>query len=401
MNSKERICSTFAHREPDRVPVFELNIDSPVASEILGRPAVSGFGGYVRAKLRNEALIAGSIEEFRQQKIEHELELYRKLELDMIRAPWRDLPALEPGLTNPMPPADPVIPERLDENTWRFTDHEHDHWSVVTYDPDSVTCAEVDSSLCQSGIEEFERFVEEVERRDPALEDVSFKQLDWLIENAPDMAILGTAEAGYKNNSWTAVFLEAMALRPDLVERYLDATLRQTLLVLEAQLERGVDAVCCSIDFCSSIGPIFSPRHYARFFQPRYQAIAALCHRYDVPYFKHECGNITRIEDALLLHSGFDGWHAVDVVAGMDIGYFKDKYGQQITLMGNIDCARTLSDATEAEVKEEVREKIRRCAPGGGYILASSASIHGGVKARNYLALLEAAREYGQYPITA
>jgi hypothetical protein len=401
MNSRERIHWAFDHREPDRVPVFELNIDSPVASEILGRSAVSGFGGYVRAKLRNESLIAGTIEEYRQQKMEDELELYRELELDMIRAPWRDLPALDPGLTNPMPPANPIVPERLDENTWRFTDREHDHWSVVAYDPESVTCAEVDSSIYQNGIEEFERLVEEMEGRDPSLEDASFTQLEWLVENAPDMAILGTAEAGYKNNSWTSVFLEAMALKPDLVDRYLDATLRQTLLVLEAQLQRGVDVVCCSIDFCSSIGPIFSPRHYARFLQPRYRAIAALCHQYDVPYFKHACGNITRIEKALLLESGFDGWHAVDVVAGMDIGYFKDEYGRQITLMGNIDCGRTLTEATIEEVKDEVREKIHRCAPGGGYVLASSASIHGGVKTRNYLAMLEAAREYGQYPITA
>jgi hypothetical protein len=50
-------------------------------------------------------------------------------------------------------------------------------------------------------------------------------------------------------------------------------------------------------------------------------------------------------------------------------------------------------------VREAVRETIRRAAPGGGYVISSSNSIHPGVKPENYIALARAAREFGRYPI--
>jgi uroporphyrinogen decarboxylase len=49
-------------------------------------------------------------------------------------------------------------------------------------------------------------------------------------------------------------------------------------------------------------------------------------------------------------------------------------------------------------VKQNVKETIIKAAPGGGYIISSSNSIHPGCKPENYLAMVEAARVYGQYP---
>jgi uroporphyrinogen decarboxylase len=46
-----------------------------------------------------------------------------------------------------------------------------------------------------------------------------------------------------------------------------------------------------------------------------------------------------------------------------------------------------------------VKETIAKASPGGGHILASSNSIHPAVKPENYLAMVEAARKYGNYPI--
>ena len=49
-----------------------------------------------------------------------------------------------------------------------------------------------------------------------------------------------------------------------------------------------------------------------------------------------------------------------------------------------------------------VRETLgvmREAAAGGGLILSSSNSIHSGVKPGNYLAMWNAIRAYGRYPI--
>ena len=109
MNSKERVKLAFSHREADRVPVGELYINSPVASEILGRTAYTGWGGHVRCGIMNKMLMEGRGEEFFHQEVVDLVELYRKLELDMI-------------MIERPPLARPIIPSLIDEATYRFDD---------------------------------------------------------------------------------------------------------------------------------------------------------------------------------------------------------------------------------------------------------------------------------------
>jgi uroporphyrinogen decarboxylase len=54
---------------------------------------------------------------------------------------------------------------------------------------------------------------------------------------------------------------------------------------------------------------------------------------------------------------------------------------------------------SEEEVDKTVKETIAGAAPGGGYIISSSNTIHPGCKGENYVALVKAARKYGTYPI--
>jgi len=68
-------------------------------------------------------------------------------------------------------------------------------------------------------------------------------------------------------------------------------------------------------------------------------------------------------------------------------------------LLGNVSCAKTLVSGTPEEIEEETRRAIEIAAPGGGYVLSSSNTIHSQVPAKNYLAMREAARKYGKYPI--
>ena len=81
-------------------------------------------------------------------------------------------------------------------------------------------------------------------------------------------------------------------------------------------------------------------------------------------------------------------------MAGMDLGEAKAKYGNRICLMGNVNCGSTLSWGTIGEeVRQEVRDCIRKAGHGGGYICASSNSIHSGVRPENYAAMIKAIRE--------
>ncbi|MBN1666001.1 MAG: hypothetical protein JW862_02900, partial [Anaerolineales bacterium] len=67
--------------------------------------------------------------------------------------------------------------------------------------------------------------------------------------------------------------------------------------------------------------------------------------------------------------------------------------------IGNVDCAHTLVNGTVEAVRKETEYVIRVAAPGGGFVLSTSNSVHPGVKPELYLAMLQTAREVGTYPI--
>jgi len=50
-------------------------------------------------------------------------------------------------------------------------------------------------------------------------------------------------------------------------------------------------------------------------------------------------------------------------------------------------------------VVEIVKDTIRKAAPGGGYILCSSNSVHPGCKGENVVVMFEVTKKYGTYPI--
>ena len=53
----------------------------------------------------------------------------------------------------------------------------------------------------------------------------------------------------------------------------------------------------------------------------------------------------------------------------------------------------------EAHKTRATKEALRMGAPGGGFILSSSNSIHSGVKPENYQAMMDTLRAFGSYPI--
>ena len=101
----------------------------------------------------------------------------------------------------------------------------------------------------------------------------------------------------------------------------------------------------------------------------------------------------------MIVDSGIDCLDPIDPQAGMDLAEVKAQYGHRIALKGNVDCAQLMTFGTPDEVVEATKEALRKGAPGGGFILSSSNSIHSAVKPENYQAMLRTLQEYGQYPI--
>jgi uroporphyrinogen decarboxylase len=185
---------------------------------------------------------------------------------------------------------------------------------------------------------------------------------------------------------------------PDLVKRLARIITDYKKRIAERAIDEGADVILTGDDYAYKTAPIMSPKLFREFVLPYLQEMVDLAKRRNVPFIKHTDGNLMPILD-MIIDTGIDALDPIEPMAGMDIGWLKEQYGDKIALIGNIDCTELLTHGTQNNVVEAVKETIAKAGVGGGYILASSNSIHPGVNPQNYKAMVQAAREFGQYPL--
>ena len=162
-------------------------------------------------------------------------------------------------------------------------------------------------------------------------------------------------------------------------------------------MDAGADACVLDGDLAMNTNTLMSPDWYREFIKPYHKEVVDAVHEMGGLIIKHSDGNLWPVVDDLL-DIGIDGIHPIQPQC-MDIAEVKQKIGDQVCLLGNIDCQSLLCNESTERVEEVVRDTIKIAAPGGGYILSSSNTIHPDVKAENAIAMFRAARKYGKYPI--
>ncbi len=168
--------------------------------------------------------------------------------------------------------------------------------------------------------------------------------------------------------------------------------------LMQRAIAAGADAVVSGDDYAGGTGPMMSPAHFRTFVLPFLKRSVAAAHAAGVPFIKHTDGNLWPIMDDLLA-AGMDALDPLEPKAGMDLGEVKRRIGGRVALVGNVDCSSLLATGTKQEVEDAVKETLAKGAPGGGFVLASSNTIHPGVKPENYRTMLAVGREHGRYPL--
>ena len=184
-------------------------------------------------------------------------------------------------------------------------------------------------------------------------------------------------------------------LNPGLVHGLMRITTDFTLAAIDMAAGMGIDALLLLGDLAGEITTLMSPRHFREYVKPYQKEIVEHAHQKELKIVKHSDGNVWPILDDFL-EVGFDGIHPIQPQC-MDIGEVKAHLAGKACIMGNIDCRELLPFGTEEEVEKAVKETIEVAAPGGGYIICSSNSIHPGCKAENYIAMIGAVHKYGKY----
>ncbi len=167
------------------------------------------------------------------------------------------------------------------------------------------------------------------------------------------------------------------------------------LAAVELAKEAGVDIIVMNGDLAGEETTLMSPDNYREYIKPYHAEIVQHVHDEGLLIVKHTDGNMWPILDDFL-EVGFDGLHPIQPQC-MDIGETKQYVAGKACILGNIDCRNLLVFGSEEEVEQAVKNTIEVAAPGGGYIIASSNSIHPSVKPENYIAMVNAAHKYGTY----
>ncbi|OAT86679.1 uroporphyrinogen decarboxylase family protein [Desulfotomaculum copahuensis] len=220
---------------------------------------------------------------------------------------------------------------------------------------------------------------------------------DWIARYKGKYAVFARIRLGAAstiNSMGLEQFSYAIFDNPKLVHEVHRRFSEWSARVVEHLNELDFDFFWANDDLADNRGPWFSPQMFREFLLPHMKVVAQAIKK---PWIFHSDGNLFPIMDDLLT-LGMSAVHPIQPGL-MDIGRMKRDYGHRVCLVGNIDLDYTLTLGTPEEVDAEVKERIRVAAPGGGYICSSANSLPSYAKLENVLAMRDAIKKYGRYPI--
>ena len=200
----------------------------------------------------------------------------------------------------------------------------------------------------------------------------------------------------------TENFLVDLGTNPEFASLLIEkvtGVLSRLLEVVLAGAGPYLDIVELPGDDYAALHPIISPRMFDRFFAPAWRRMIQIA-RGAAPRSKilfHSDGNMEPFLGRLI-DLGVDIFHCLEPLPGVDMEKIKAEYGSRLCFWGAIDIKEAMAGSA-AGVTAEVRQRIRQLASGGGYVLAPANHLQPDVPVENVLALFQAARTYGRYPI--
>lgn len=337
MNSRDRVLTALERKIPDRVPTFEVAIDSQVIDAILPGAELLDF---VDTMELDAVAVRPNVD---RTKIEEDV--FQDERGVIVRRTTQDY--LEPINT--------VIKNEQDLRRFEFPDPYASH--------------------------RFENLKKAIARFNGRVPVIAFLRDGW--SEARDLH--GFAES-----------LSDLIDNPGLVRGIIEKAVDYYSELGRLAAELGAEIAFSGDDIAGNNGLFMSPRHFSNIIHPAMKRLYKNWHDCGLYIIKHSDGNLEPILD-LLVDTGLDCLHPIDPLAGMSLEKVKKEYGNRICIMGNVNCAGNLVFGTKDQVVHEVKKCIEVAAPGGGYILSSSNSIPRSVKPENYVAMIEAAKQYGKY----
>jgi uroporphyrinogen decarboxylase len=354
MTSRERVESALSHREPDRTPMFEYVLLSPIADTLLGRPYLDYAGD--RERWVVAARETGWERAVRQYAVDR-LDLANRLDHDMLYV----VASPPPGRTTESPAQ---VPPTTDDPVERMKLRNERAAASAGVPPDEAFLV-------------YHVLAEETRRR------------------GIDLPILAPA---YAHGVWTDVdLMQTMLLEPDVARQHFSLATRRALALIDKYLDLNVDQIAVGGDFAGN-RPIISPQAYRQCIMPEVRSLAQHIHARGGRAINASDGDLWPVIDDFLLGCEVDGYLEIDQQAGMQLRRLKQGYGKQITFYGNMDCGSLLTFGTQDEIRRATLACLEAGAGDGGHVFCASNAITASVPLANYVIMVNAYREFFGLP---
>ncbi len=418
MNSRERVLSAIAHREPDRIPldVGGCGLTSMHVSTVYQLRQALGL---------DEPGTPVKVVEPYQMLGEIAGDLADALGTDTVELPgkgtmfgfkkenWKEwktfdgTPVLVPGLftTSPdekgdillYPGGDTSVPPsgRMPKGGWYFD-------AIVRQRPIREETLKVEDNTEEFGL---------LSPDDLA----SMKRNAEMIYHTTDRAVVG----GVPGASFGDIaHVPAPALKHpkgirDIEEWYISLSTRKEFIykVFERQcgivlrnLEKMYEAVgnyvhvvvVTGTDFGMQTGPFIDPKIYREMFKPFHKIVNDWIHQNTGwKTFIHSCGSVSPFIDDFI-DAGFDILNPVQCsAANMQPSFLKERFGDRITFWGGgVDTQHTLPFGKPDDVRREIAERLEVFGKGGGFIFAAIHNIQARTPVANLLAMFQILKEF-------
>lgn len=192
-------------------------------------------------------------------------------------------------------------------------------------------------------------------------------------------------------------FVTRMVEKPDELK---DESQRMIDIALESALvykKHGMlDCFALCSDYCFNDNPFLSPDMFDNFVTPYLKQLVAGYKELGFYVIKHTDGNIMPILDQIVSAKPH-ALHSLDPQGGVDIAEVKKLVGDQICLIGNVNCG-LMDTGTDEEIIESALYSLKQGMPGGGYIFSTSNCVYSGMPLKSYDLILDVWRKNGNYP---
>jgi uroporphyrinogen decarboxylase len=342
MDSRERVLTALAHRQPDRTP-RDFWAEEPTWNRLCQH-----LGCQDRERI------------------------LRQLGIDLRHF-------------NAETPPDQALPQDVHQNFWgeRFI-YRETGWGPMREDiPGALASAQT--------LDELKAFAW------PTPDAFDYSGLKDLARRHADCALVyGFADVWQRPalvRGWEQMFVD-MAERPDwahfLCGKFTEFYLEDYARAAEATQGR-IDLFLLISDLGCQRGPLISPAMFREFVAPYLKRMIDQIHRLGARVLYHSCGGI-RAFIPELIRLGIDVLDPLQPTdPGMSPERLKADFGGQLCFHGGIDVQHLLPRASQDEVKHEVRRYCQTLGRSGGYVLGPTHFFQPDVPPENIVAVYQEA----------